>query len=105
MGHMANGAMGPMGLWAMGPMGPWVIGTFLPIASLLLDGFLQKFYWTDINVFYLNTGQFFTMAPFKAYFDRIFNLLSATFLLPHRPHYIFVQSAHARIVRDTEIFG
>ena len=38
MGHMGNGAYGP---W-----GPWAIGTFLPIASLLLDGFLQKFYWT-----------------------------------------------------------
>ena len=37
MGHMGNGAYGP---W-----GPWAIGTFLPIASLLLDGFLQKFYW------------------------------------------------------------
>ena len=31
MGHMGNGAYGP-----------WAIGTFLPIASLLLDGFLQK---------------------------------------------------------------
>ena len=38
MGHMGNGAYGQ---W-----GPWAIGTFLPIASLLLDGFLQKFYWT-----------------------------------------------------------
>ena len=38
MGHMGNGANGQ---W-----GPWAIGTFLPIASLLLDGFLQKFYWT-----------------------------------------------------------
>ena len=36
MGHMGNG---PHGQW-----GPWAIGTFLPITSLLLDGFLQKFY-------------------------------------------------------------
>ena len=36
MGHMGNGAHGQ---W-----GPWAIGTFLPITSLLLDGFLQKFY-------------------------------------------------------------
>ena len=35
MGHMGNGAYGQ---W-----GPWAIGTFLPIASLLLDAFLQKF--------------------------------------------------------------
>ena len=46
MWHMGNGAYVPWALWAMRPMGPWVIGTFLPIASLLLDGFLQKFYWT-----------------------------------------------------------
>ena len=54
MGHMGNRSHGQWGTWAMGPMGhgaygkwgPWAIGTFLPIASLLLDGFLQKFYWT-----------------------------------------------------------
>ena len=54
MGHIGNGSHGQWGTWAMGPMGhgaygqwgPWAIGTFLPIASLLLDGFLQKFYWT-----------------------------------------------------------
>ena len=51
IGHMANAAHGQWGLWAMGPMGPWVIGTFLPIASLLLDGFLQKFYWTYILMY------------------------------------------------------
>ena len=43
MGHMGNGTHGPWGTWAMGPMGDW---TFLPITSLILDGFLQKFYWT-----------------------------------------------------------
>ena len=49
MGHMGNGPHGQWGTWAMGHIGngaPWVIGTFLSIASLLLDGFLQKFYWT-----------------------------------------------------------
>ena len=46
IGHMANGAHGQWGSWAMGPMGPWAIRTFLPITSLILDGFLQKFYWT-----------------------------------------------------------
>ena len=46
MGHMGNGSHGQWGSWAMGPMGPLAIGTFLPITSLLLDGFLQKFYWT-----------------------------------------------------------
>ena len=54
MGHMGNRSHGQWGTWAMGPMGhgtygqwgPWAIGTFLLIASLLLDGFLQKFYWT-----------------------------------------------------------
>ena len=52
MGHIGNGSHGQWGTWAMGPMGhgaygqwgPWAIGTFLPIASLLLDGFLQKSY-------------------------------------------------------------
>ena len=37
-------AMGHMGHGAHGQWGPWAIGTFLSIASLLLDGFLQKFY-------------------------------------------------------------
>ena len=46
MGHMGNGAHGVQGVWGTDGIGPWVIGTFLPIASLLLDGFLQKFYWT-----------------------------------------------------------
>ena len=59
MGSMGNGAqgygphrqwvtwpMGHMGNGAYGQWGPWAIGTFLLIASLLLDGFLQKFYWT-----------------------------------------------------------
>ena len=46
MDHMGNGAHGPWGLWAMGPMGPWAIWTFLPITSLILNGFLQKFNWT-----------------------------------------------------------
>ena len=47
MGHMGNGSHGVQGVWGTGGMGyrgmgPWAIGTFLPIASLLLDGFLQK---------------------------------------------------------------
>ena len=57
MGYMGNRSHGQwgtwaMGLWAMGPIGngahggPWAIWTFLPITSLILDGFLQKFYWT-----------------------------------------------------------
>ena len=46
MGHMGNGSHGQWGSWPMGPWGTWAIGTFLPITSLLLDGFLQKFYWT-----------------------------------------------------------
>ena len=41
MGYMGNGAHGPWGLWAMGPLAIW---TFLPITSLILNGFLQKFY-------------------------------------------------------------
>ena len=41
-----TGVMGHMGNGAHGQWGPWVIGTFWPITSLLLDGFLQKFYWT-----------------------------------------------------------
>ena len=64
MGDRGDGAHGQWGTWAMGHMGneqwgPWAIGTFLPITPLILDGFLQKFNWTDINVFYLNTGRFF----------------------------------------------
>ena len=43
MGHMGNGAHGQ---WAHGQWGPWAIGTFWPITPLILDGFLQKFYWT-----------------------------------------------------------
>ena len=45
-GHMGNGVHGQWSPWAMGPMGPWAIWTFLPITSLILNGFLQKFYWT-----------------------------------------------------------
>ena len=53
MGHMVNRSHGQWGTWAMGLMGhgthgqwgPWAIGTFLPITPLILDGFLQKFYW------------------------------------------------------------
>ena len=52
MGNMGNGPHGQWGTWAMGHMGhrahgqwgPWAICTFLPITSLILDGFLQKFY-------------------------------------------------------------
>ena len=43
--HMGNGAHGQWGSWApwaMGPMGQFE--HFLPITSLILDGFLQKFY-------------------------------------------------------------
>ena len=42
---MANGAHGQWGHgpWGLWPMVPWAIGTFLSIASLLLDGFLQNF--------------------------------------------------------------
>ena len=51
---MGNGSHGQWDTWAIGHMGhgangqwgPWAICTFLPITSLLLDGFLQKFYWT-----------------------------------------------------------
>ena len=54
MGHMGNRSHGRWGTWPMGYMGngahgqwgPWAIGTFLPITSLILDGFLQKFNWT-----------------------------------------------------------
>ena len=46
MGYMGNGAHGVQGVWGTGGIGPWAIGTFLPIASLLLDGFLQKINWT-----------------------------------------------------------
>ena len=38
MGHMGDGAHGQWGTWA--------IGTLLLLSPLLLDGFLQKFYWT-----------------------------------------------------------
>ena len=57
MGHMGNGAYGPWGLWAMGPMGDWdifahsIIITGWILTKILLD--------IDINVFYLNTPQFF----------------------------------------------
>ena len=49
IGHMANGAHGQWGLWAMGAMGngahaPMGDLDILPITSLILDGFLQKFY-------------------------------------------------------------
>ena len=54
IGHIGNRSHGQWGTWAMGPMGhgaygqggPWAIWTFLPITSLILNGFLQKFYWT-----------------------------------------------------------
>ena len=60
MCHMGNGGNGVQGVWGTGGIGPWAIGTFLPITPLILDGFLQKILLDiDINVFYLNTGQFF----------------------------------------------
>ena len=37
------GGNGVQGVWGTGGIGPWAIETFLPIASLILDGFLQKF--------------------------------------------------------------
>ena len=37
-------AMGYMGHGAYGQWGPWAIWTFFPITSLILNGFLQKFY-------------------------------------------------------------
>ena len=51
MGHISNESHWQWGTWAMGHMGkeahgqggPWAIWTFLPITSLILDGFLQKF--------------------------------------------------------------
>ena len=46
MGHMGYRGYGVQGVWGTGGIGPWAIGTFLPIASLILDGFLQKFNWT-----------------------------------------------------------
>ena len=56
----ATWAIGYMGHGAHGPWGPWAICTFLPITSLILDGFLQKILLhIDIDVFYLNTGRFF----------------------------------------------
>ena len=60
MGHMGNGAYGPWGLWAMGPMGDLdifannFINTGWILTKILLD--------IDINVFYLNTGDFSMMA-------------------------------------------
>ena len=57
MGHMANGAHGPWGTWAMGPMGDLhifahnIIITGWILTKILLD--------IDIDVFYINTGQFF----------------------------------------------
>ena len=46
MYHMGNGGNGVQGVWGTEGIDPWAIGTFLPITPLLLDGFLQKFYWT-----------------------------------------------------------
>ena len=62
---MANGAHGQWNLWAMGPMGNGAHG---PMGDL--DFFAYNFINTewiltkilldiDIDVFYLNTGQFF----------------------------------------------
>ena len=56
MGPMGHGAYGQWGLWAMGPMGDLdifahnIIITGWILTKILLD--------IDINVFYLNTGQF-----------------------------------------------
>ena len=46
IGHNGYRGYGVQGVWGTGGIGPWAIGTFLPIASLLLDGFLQKINWT-----------------------------------------------------------
>ena len=60
MGHMGNGVhgqRGPWAIWAMGPMGNLdffaynFINTEWILTKILLD--------IDIDVFYLNTGQFF----------------------------------------------
>ena len=42
---------GDRGDGAHGQWAPWAIGTFLPITPLILDGFLQKFYWTYISMY------------------------------------------------------
>ena len=41
-GVWATGGMGHMSIGAHRQWGPWVIWTFLPIKSLILDGFLQN---------------------------------------------------------------
>ena len=57
MGHMGNRAHGPWATWAMGPMGDLhifahnIINTGWILTKILLH--------IDIDVFYLNTGQFF----------------------------------------------
>ena len=57
MGHMGNGAHGPWGTWAMGHMGNWHIIAF---KSIITGWILTKILLDiDIDVFYLNTGQFF----------------------------------------------
>ena len=61
MGDRGDGAHGQWGIWAMGtwamePMGDWhilaynIITTGWILTKILLD--------IDINIFYLNTGQF-----------------------------------------------
>ena len=57
MGHMGNGAYGPWGLWAMGPMGDLdIFAHSIIITGRILTKILLNI---DIDVFYLNTGQFF----------------------------------------------
>ena len=57
MGHMGNGAHGPWGTCAMGPMGDLDIFAYnIIITGWILPKILLNI---DIDVFYLNTGQFF----------------------------------------------
>ena len=57
MGDRGDGAHGQWGIWAMGPMGDWhIIASKSIITGRILTKILLDI---DIDVFYLNTGQFF----------------------------------------------
>ena len=68
MGHIGNRSHGQWGTWAMGPMGhgaygqrgPWVILDIFAHSIIITGWILTKILLNiDIDVFYLNTGQFF----------------------------------------------
>ena len=65
MGHMGNGSHGQWGTWAMGHMGKGAHGLMdnldIFAYNIIITGWIltKILLDIDINVFYLNTGQFF----------------------------------------------